>query len=148
MEDIIPLAQQTYNQDDQILEELELDGSSLSTPCIARPRDYSFSAGPSLIDGKLIHSPAFTCKSSFSSFLHVDGSPCSASGEFSFSSCHKSSAAEFSSPMQSMPSFTFSSTMTTTDQENISLRFKTNMSSVDITCGGMCFVMSGIIFLV
>lgn len=127
MEDCAQGAQETYDQDNQVCDELEMCGGSFSTPFIARTGDYTFKG-----DEKPRQSPVFTCKSSFASFLEDDGTPCSASGGFSFGSCQESSMTEFSSPIPSMPSFTFFSPISSVVEGNISLRFKANESSLDV----------------
>lgn len=132
-------AQETYNQDYQVFNELEVGSGSFSTSFIARTEDCAIDGGPYTVgDGKLKQSPAFTCRSSFASFLLDNDTPCSESGGFSFSSCHDSSTAEFSSPISSMPSFTFFSPTSTLVQGNISLRFKATESSLDIMYTGTC----------
>ncbi|PON57504.1 Tyrosine-protein kinase [Parasponia andersonii] len=134
MEDYTKAAEEAYNQHYQVCNELEVGSGSFSTPFIARTEDFAIDGGPGTVgDGKLKQSPVFTCRSSFASFRVDDNTPCSASGGFSFSSCHKSSAAEFSSPISSMPSFTFFSPMSTLVQGNISLRFKADESLLDVT---------------
>lgn len=125
---------ETYNQDNQFCYELDVGGGSFSTPFIARTEDYTFKGNE-----KPQQSPAFTCKSSFASLLEDDYTPCSGSGGFSFSSCHESSAAEFTSPISSMPSFTFFSPMSAVVQGNISLRFKADESSLDVIYKGKFF---------
>lgn len=115
---------------------LEVGGGSFSTPFILRNQDYSFSDGsPATGDSQVGHSPAFTCRSSFSSFMVNGGTPCSVAGGFSFNSCCGSDAPEFSSPLPSMPSFTFFSPCSELEQGNSSLRSKTNMSALDKSHG-------------
>ncbi|XP_027079658.1 calcium-dependent protein kinase 26-like isoform X1 [Coffea arabica] len=99
---------------------LEVDNYSFSTPSIVRNQDYSFGDESPAIDcSKVENSPAFTCRSSFSSFL-IDQSPCSTSGGYSFDG--------FSSPLSSMPSFTFFSPSTVIDGSiNSSLKAKASM---------------------
>lgn len=144
MEEGTEAAQVTYNQDYQVCDELEVGGGSFSTLFAARTEESAVDGGPCAVgDGKLKQSPAFTCRSSFNCFLVDDDIPCSASGGFSFSSCHESSAIEFSCPISSMPSFTFFSPMSTLVQGNISLRFKANESSLDVTYTGTCFLYAG-----
>lgn len=127
MEDCTQEDEETYNQDNQFCYKLDVGGGSFSTPFNARKEDYTFKGNE-----KPQQSPAFTCKSSFASLLEDDYTPCSGSGGFSFSSCHESSAAEFTSPISSMPSFTFFSPMSAVVQGNISLRFKADESSLDV----------------
>ncbi|BFG31616.1 hypothetical protein CerSpe_178900 [Prunus speciosa] len=129
-------SKETYKQDNQVCRQLEVSGGSFSTPFIDRNQDFSFSDGsPTAGDVELWQSPAFTCKSSFSTFLVGNSSLCPASGGFSFSSCYEPSAAEFSSPVPSMPSFTFFSPSSSVAQGDISLRFTTNMSMLDASYG-------------
>ncbi|KDO63576.1 hypothetical protein CISIN_1g013181mg [Citrus sinensis] len=52
-------------------------------------------------------------------------------GGFSFSSCCKSSVADFSSPIPSMPSFSFFSPISAVEQGNASLGHKVNMTKLD-----------------
>ncbi|XP_068634584.1 calcium-dependent protein kinase 5-like isoform X2 [Aristolochia californica] len=107
--------------------QLELSCASFSTTLISGNRDISFesrSPGPSSL--QLESSPAFTCKSSFSSFL-VEATPLStASGVFSFRSCSGTNSVEFSSPVFS-PSFTFFSPASPNDKEDQTI-FPTNKS--------------------
>lgn len=132
-------AQETPKQDNQVCSELEAGGGSFST-FISRSQDYSFSGQPSLSDERqLCQSPAFTCKSSFSSF-QVDDNTHSASERFSFSSCRESSAAECSPLISSMPSFTFLSP-TSIEQGNLSLGLKADISTLDVIYGGV-FLLS------
>ncbi|XP_030533295.1 calcium-dependent protein kinase 26-like [Rhodamnia argentea] len=80
-------------------------GVSLSATYMPRDQDISF--------GHRTHitcetqSPTFTCRSSFSSFFPEPSTPGLASGGLSFRSCGSSGALEFSSPIPSMPSFSF-----------------------------------------
>lgn len=125
MEDCEQVAQEPCKQDDLCCKQLEVGGSSFSASFICRNMDCSFG------DGQLEQSPAFTCKSSFSVFLADDSTPCSGYGGFSFSSCCESSAADFSSPIPSMPSFTFFSPISAVEQGNASLGHKVNMTKLD-----------------
>lgn len=119
---------------------LEADNYSFSNPSIARNHDYSFGDESPAIDcGEVQNSSVLTCRSSFSSFL-IDQSHCSISGGYSFENYTKTDAPEFSSPLPSMPSFTFFSPNTVIDQSNdSSFRGKSSM-----TDGGICifFLMS------
>lgn len=139
MEDRAQANEEMYNQNICVFRQLQLDGGSFSTASIDRNQDFSFSEGsPTTGDGKLWHSPVFTCKSSFSSFLDENGTPCPTSGGFSFSSCaYESSAADFPSPVPSMPSFTFFSPSSAAEQGNIPSRFIANMSTLDPIYGGI-----------
>ncbi|XP_050376071.1 calcium-dependent protein kinase 26 isoform X1 [Argentina anserina] len=135
MEDCAQGHEELYNQNNRVLRQLQLNEDSFSISHVDRNRDFSFSEGsPTTADGKLWHSPAFTCKSYFSSFLDENSNPCHASVCFSFRSCTcESSPTEFSSPIPSMPSFTFFSPSSAAEEENILLRFKAKMSSLDPT---------------
>ncbi|KAK0587473.1 hypothetical protein LWI29_023377 [Acer saccharum] len=97
--DCVQAAQELHEQDALCCKTLEVsEDSIISATFIDRNQDYSFGE----------QSSAFTCKSSFSTFPVDNGTPdCSANGGFSFSSCCESSAPDFSSPIPSMPSFTF-----------------------------------------
>ncbi|KAL3498760.1 hypothetical protein ACH5RR_041492 [Cinchona calisaya] len=98
---------------------LKVDNYSFSTPPMDRNQDCSFSDCPDRLPAiecsEVENSPVFTCRSSFSSFL-IGQSPCSILGGYSFDSCGKSIAPEFSSPLPSMPSFTFFSPSPVLDQ--------------------------------
>lgn len=141
MEECEQVAQKPCKQDDLCCKQLEAGGSSFSATFISRNMDCSFG------DGQLEQSPAFTCKSSFSAFLADDSTPCSGYGGFSFSSCCKSSAADFSSPIPSMPSFSFFSPISAVEQGNASLGHKVNMAKLDEKHGesnlGKLFVLPG-----
>lgn len=87
---------------------LDIDGGCFSIPRVSRNEDISFGSESPLATG--MHgefSPAFTCKSSFSSFLIDPATPCSVPSIFSFSSCCESNSLDFSSPVASLPSFAF-----------------------------------------
>lgn len=99
----------------------EVGGISFSTTFLDRNQDYSFN------NGKLGNSPAFMCKTSFSSFLADNSAPFSISERLSFSSCRESDGeVGFSSPVTSIPSFTFFSPSSTTEEGNNPLHFKGN----------------------
>lgn len=101
-------------------ERLGTGNNSFSTP-FSRAQDFSFSDKmPSTLDGRGEDLTTFTCRSSFSSLLIQSGTP-----HFSFTSCRDSSFAEFSSPISSMPSFTFFTPFSVVKQGNISLGTKT-----------------------
>lgn len=103
---------------------------SFSTPSMARNQDYSFNDCSPASCSKVDNSPVFTCRSSFSS-VQVDQSPCSVSGRFSVDSYSESLCApEFTSPVSSMPSFSFFSPITIVDQSNES-GFKAKTSMLD-----------------
>lgn len=112
------------------------DYCSFSAPSMARNQDYSFNDGSPASCSKMDNnsSPAFTCRSSFSS-VPLDQSPCSFSGGFSFDSYNESLCApEFASPVSSMPSFSFFSPIAVVDQSNESgFKSKTSIGiSIDI----------------
>ncbi|KAF4367781.1 hypothetical protein F8388_016604 [Cannabis sativa] len=133
MEHCTEAAQEIYDQEYEVCNELEVNGGSFSTPFISRTEECAVNGRPCTVgDGNLKQSPAFICRSSFVSFIEDSDTLCSASGGFSFNSCQESSVAEFSSPISSMPSFTFFSPMSTLVQGNISLRFEADMPSLDL----------------
>lgn len=148
MKDFVASSQEPYKHKDPRSGQLELGGSSFSTPLIARNQDYSFSyESPITSDGQMGTSPAFTCRSSFSTFLVDNNAPCSVSGGFSFSSCCESAAREFPSPVPSLPSFTFFSPSSEIDRGNHLPAYEANLSTLDDTSGGMCsFGSSSICF--
>ncbi|XVF10683.1 hypothetical protein REPUB_Repub07fG0203600 [Reevesia pubescens] len=128
VEDCRQVAQEAYKDNNLDCRELKAGGNSFSTPFIKRNQDYSFSDGSPVSANVQLGTPAFTSKSSFSSFLVENGSPCSESVGFSFSSCCQSSATEFSSPIPSMPSFTFFSPIAAVEPQNISLETEATTS--------------------
>lgn len=119
---------------------LEVDNYSFSTLSIARNQDYSFGdESPAIHCSEMENSPAFTCRSSFSSFL-IDQSSCSTSGGYSFDGYAKSNAPEFLSPLPSMPSFTFFSPSTMVDESNnSSLKAKASMIDEGSGLGQLSF---------
>ncbi|KAJ4956197.1 hypothetical protein NE237_012980 [Protea cynaroides] len=125
------VAEEPYESDGLSRGQLDLGGTSFCTPFVTRNQDFSFSSvSPILGDAQLGNSPAFTCRSSFSSFLDST-TPCSVSSGFSFQNCCESNGMEFSSPVQSMPSFDFFSPSPAVELRNKSLRFTANVSVVD-----------------
>lgn len=122
-------SQEAYKHDNLACNELE-GGGSFYTPFIKRNQDYSFSDGSPVSPNGQLGTPAFTCKSSFSSFLVENGRSCSESEGFSFSSCFQSSLAEFSTPVPSMPSFTFLSPTSAVEPLNISVETKVKTSKM------------------
>ncbi|KAA8533782.1 hypothetical protein F0562_031299 [Nyssa sinensis] len=109
---------------------LDFGGGSFSTSFMARNQDISFGTGsPIICDAQ---SPAFTCKSSFSSSLLEPSTPCLESGGFSFGSSAESNTLEFSTPVPSMPSFAFFSPGSGTEQGNYTTDFPANESSIDL----------------
>ncbi|XVF13217.1 hypothetical protein REPUB_Repub08aG0189300 [Reevesia pubescens] len=130
VDDCRQVAQEACKDDNLDSRELEAGGNSFFTPFIKRNQDYSFSDGSPVSANGQLGTPAFTCKSSFSSFSVENGSPCSESVGFSFSSCCQSGAPEFSSPIPSMPSFTFFSPIAAAEPLNISLETKAETSKI------------------
>lgn len=131
MKDASQASQEQEKLDARDCKRVEVGISSSPAPFIVRNRDFSFSDGtPVICEDQMGHSPVFTCKSSFSSFLLDNGgTPSSVPGGFSFSSCVElDTATEFSSPIPKLPSFTFFSPCSTVDQGNSSMRFKANLS--------------------
>ncbi|KAG7016943.1 Calcium-dependent protein kinase 17 [Cucurbita argyrosperma subsp. argyrosperma] len=131
MKDAAQVSQEQEKLDARDFRWVETGISSLPAPFIVRNQDFSFSDGTAVIcEDQMGHSPVFTCKSSFSSFLLDTGdTPSSVPGGFSFSSCVELDAAtEFSSPIPKLPSFTFFSPCSTADQGNSSISFKANLS--------------------
>lgn len=88
--------------------QVAMGAGSSSTPLAPGLGDISFRCDSLIAHGAASErsSPAFTCKSSFSSFLTDPVSPTSNAG-FSFRSCGESNGADLSSPVQSLPSFVF-----------------------------------------
>ncbi|KAH1089701.1 hypothetical protein J1N35_016958 [Gossypium stocksii] len=117
-------------QNNPACRELEVGESSFSTLFIKRNQDYSFSDGSLESFNGQPGTPAFTCKSSLSSFLVENGGPCFESEGFSFTSCCESTAAEFSSPIPSMPSFTFFSPISAIEPLNVSVANKAETSEM------------------
>ncbi|GMI96218.1 phosphoenolpyruvate carboxylase-related kinase 1 [Hibiscus trionum] len=105
VEDGRELAQEAYGNNSRACGELEVGGRSSSTMFINRNRDYSFT------DGSVV---------SFS-FMVGNDSPC----------CCQSSAAELlSSPVPSMPSFTFFSPISAVEPRNVSVEHKAGTSKI------------------
>lgn len=112
--------------------QVEATTGCLSNPQLAMNQDYCCSdASPAGVDNNLESSPVFTCKSSFSSFLIDQGTPCSISGGFSFSSSYEPIVPDFSSPIPTMPSFTFFSPCSAFQQSNNSLACEGKLSTSD-----------------
>lgn len=147
MKDAAQASQEQEKQDARDCRRVEMGMSSSPAPFIVRNRDFSFSDGtPVICEDQMGHSPVFTCKSSFSSFLLDNvGTPSSVPGGFSFSSCVElDTATEFSSPIPKLPSFTFFSPCSSTvDQVNSSMRFKANLSLSETLHEGLFFSLSG-----
>ncbi|KAM6555960.1 hypothetical protein CsatB_002979 [Cannabis sativa] len=107
-------------------------GCSFSSPFMSRNQDPSFGNG-SLINSDDTQSPAFTCRSSFSSFLVEPSTPCLASGGFSFRSCGESIGigTDVASPISSMPSFAFFSPGSVVEKTNCIEEVSANTSVVE-----------------
>ncbi|XP_058084737.1 calcium-dependent protein kinase 13 [Magnolia sinica] len=119
--------------------QLGLGIGSFSTPKNSADRDLSFGSGSPVLRGvPLEHSPVFTCKSSFSSFL-MDNTPCSASACFSFHSSCESDGPGFSSPIPTLPSFQFFSPCPPNEQGDTlaftAISSKVNMIQRDASFG-------------
>ncbi|XP_030475242.1 calcium-dependent protein kinase 26 isoform X2 [Syzygium oleosum] len=130
--------QEPRTRDNLDQEMLEVGGSSFSTPFIARVQDYSFSYESHVVGANSMEqSPAFTCKSSFSSYLACDECSTSSIGGFSFTSASKSSPSgpRFPSSVLSMPSFTFFSLDPAAEQRNDLLEYQTDMSITTVSNG-------------
>ncbi|KAJ6791231.1 calcium-dependent protein kinase 19 [Iris pallida] len=101
--------------------ELNSGASSLSTMQISTTRDFSFGFGftspVSCHNQPDASSPTFTCRSSFSTFDN-DASPFRSTTGFSLENSYESSSMGFSSPIPSMPSFSFFSLPPSDVQEN------------------------------
>lgn len=115
-------------------QEWDLKSDSFSTPFMIRNQDISFGSGTGSPIVFNAESPAFTCRTSFSSFLVEPSTPCSASARFSFCSPSNSNTLEFTSPVPSMPSFSFFGTGSI--QQGISVECSTSISRLDATNGG------------
>lgn len=118
---------------------LDAGGASLSSSFMARSQDISFGAGSPIIHDS--ESPALTCKSSFSSFLEEPSTPLINSCGFSFCSSGGSDNLEFSTPIVSMPSFTFFSPgPPVAGQGGLALDFSVDIGGVD---SSICLVGEG-----
>ena len=127
-----------YLEDSSQLEKQSRDewdsGSNSFSMLLARDKDVSFGTGSPIIHD--VQSPAFTCRSSFSSFLGEPSTPSFVSGGFSFRSSDDSNALEFISPVSSMLSFAFSNPGPVIEQGSSALEFSSNISRIDSVCGG------------
>ncbi|THU44227.1 hypothetical protein C4D60_Mb02t05180 [Musa balbisiana] len=112
----------------------DLGSCSFSTPLVSASRDVSFSTG-SLVPCQTVadhSSPAFTCRSSFSSVIFDTPYPSTIS--FSFQSSCESDNLRFSSPIPVMSSFAF---FTPEQQKPFSFtsdESKTDTSKTDASC--------------
>ncbi|KAL5727747.1 calcium/calmodulin-dependent protein kinase [Ranunculus cassubicifolius] len=118
MTDCLQQAVKPYESEDRSCGQLDLGSVSFSTPLITK--DISF--------GSESLTP-FTCKSSFSSFMVGDATPCSVSGAFSFSSCCEANTLDLSSPVSTMPSFAFFGTGSPVEQVNTVSSFTIDTST-------------------
>ncbi|KAL0393469.1 UNVERIFIED_CONTAM: Calcium-dependent protein kinase [Sesamum latifolium] len=126
------VTQELYGQDNLSYQQLEVGSYSFSSLNAYRDHDFSFRDGsPVIVNSEQEDSPVFSCRSSFSSILINQGTPSSVSGAVYPGSCCKTNAAEFSSPIHSIPSFTFFSPIPTLEESDESLCFKTKMLSID-----------------
>lgn len=108
--------------------------NSFSTQLMSRNQDISFGTGsPITCD---IQSPAFTCRSSFSSFLVEPTTPSLASCGFSFRCSGDSKGLESSYPLPSMSSFEFFSPSSGVEQGRCTLEVSANLSRVESIHGG------------
>ncbi|KAK9082167.1 hypothetical protein Syun_031328 [Stephania yunnanensis] len=109
MKDSVQLAEEPSKCEDLGSYNLDLDHDFFSTPFSSKNRDLSFGSEASIPwdAQRRDYSPAFSCKSSFSSFLVEFSTPGQEPGGFSFRSCCESNNLEFSSPIPSMSSFAF-----------------------------------------
>ncbi|KAL0324358.1 UNVERIFIED_CONTAM: Calcium-dependent protein kinase [Sesamum calycinum] len=125
------VTQELYRQDNLSCQQLEVGSYSFSSLNAYRDHDFSFRDGsPVIVNSEQEDSPVFSCRSSFSSTLINQVTPSSASGAVYPGSCCKTNAAEFSSPIHSIPSFTFFSPIPTLEESDESLCFKTKMLSI------------------
>lgn len=123
-----------YRQDILSCEQLVVDGYSFSNLSIAKDQDLSFRGGSPLnANSEQEYSPVFSCQSSFSSSSLNQCTPSSVPGAVHSGSCCKSWSREpvFSSPIPSMPSFTFSTHVPAFETSEESLCFKTKILSID-----------------
>lgn len=129
--------QESYRQDNLSCQQLEVGGYSFSNLNVARDQNFSFHDGsPLIVNSEQEDSPVFSCRSSFSSTLVNQCTPSSVSGAVYSGRCCKSDETDFSSPIPSMPSFTFFTPIPTFEPSDESLCFKTKMLSID---GGTLF---------
>lgn len=124
--------------------QVEATTGCISSPQLAMNQEYCCSdASPAVVDNNLESSPVsvFTCKSSFSSFLIDQRTPCSIPGGFSFSSSYEPNVPDFSSPIPTMPSFTFFSPCSTFQQSNNSLACDGKLPTLDKDAGVPKFML-------
>ncbi|KAH6817059.1 phosphoenolpyruvate carboxylase-related kinase 1 [Perilla frutescens var. frutescens] len=119
-------------QDILSCEHVDVGGYSFSNLNIAREQDLSFRDGSPLnVNNEHEHSPAFSCQSSFTSSPVNLCTPSSVPGAVRSGSCCESHELEFSSPIPSMPSFTFFTPLPAFEPSEESLCFKTKILSID-----------------
>uniref|UniRef100_A0A5B6Z892 non-specific serine/threonine protein kinase n=1 Tax=Davidia involucrata TaxID=16924 RepID=A0A5B6Z892_DAVIN len=140
---LAPDSEEPYKCEKQSCGKLDFGGGSFSTSFMARDQDISFGTGsPIICDAQ---SPAFTCRSSFSSLLVEPSTPCLESGGFSFGSSGESNTLEFSTAVPSMPSFAFFSPGSVAERGSYTLDFPANISSLDLarkeTSSGKLFML-------
>nr|GLL21097.1 calcium-dependent protein kinase 26 [Ipomoea trifida] len=104
----------------------------LCSSFMRREQDISFGTGSAIACDAQSLSPAFTCRSSFSSFLAGPSTPYFESGGFSFQSSGGSNTQEFSTPVSSMPSFAFFSPSPSIGQGRCELDSLPNPSKEDL----------------
>ncbi|KAG8374846.1 hypothetical protein BUALT_Bualt10G0038000 [Buddleja alternifolia] len=127
-----PQETQELHKQDYLSCQLEVGSYSFSNLNVFRYGDLSFRDGsPLSVNSEQEESPVFSCRSSFSSTLINPATPSSVSKAVYYGCCRESDAPEFSSPIPSMPSFTFFSPITTFEQTDDALCFKTKMLSID-----------------
>ena len=117
---------------DQSCEAWDEGACSFSTPFMSRNQDISVGNG-SPITSDDTQSPAFTCRSSFSSFLVEPSTPCLASDGFSFHGSGDSIGigTEICSPIPSMPSFAFFSPGSVVKKASCAVDDSANISRVE-----------------
>ncbi|PON57836.1 GPCR kinase [Trema orientale] len=117
---------------DQSCGEWDEGGCSFSTPFMSRNQDISFGNGSPTTSNDT-QSPAFTCKSSFSSFLLEQSTPCLAPGGFSFHSNGDSIGIgdKMSFPVPSMPSFAFFSPSSIVEKASCMAEVSANISRIE-----------------
>lgn len=131
MNELLPVQQSRCTEQEATCRAWDEGGGSFSTSLMSRDQDISFGhESPSTCDTL---SPAFTCRSSFSSFLAEPLTPCLPSGGFSFRSCGNSIGigAETASPVPSLPSFAFFSPGSTVDIASCKAEVPANISRVE-----------------
>lgn len=109
-------------------QEWDIGSGSFSSQFMTRNQDISFGIESPINDD--MQSPAFTCRTSFSSFLVEPSKPSLSSAGFSFCSPVDSNALEFASPLSSTPGFAFFS------PGSVAHECSSNISGVDSVHGG------------